>query len=196
MFDVLFKGECQPQQDVETVKQNMARLFKIPVEKAEGLFSGQTLTLKRGLDKETASKYIKAIASAGAIAYVVESPDAPRPADAAPAAAEPADDTGPSDTAEPAETAQPAPAAEPVSSEQAPASAVASGQGSILDAKVDPPGTTILEHEVIPEPDIDTGHMTLSEPGTVLVEAEKVPDADIDTGNMSLSELGSNHKDQ
>jgi len=210
MFDILFKGECQPQQDVETVKQNMAQLFKISVDKAEGLFNGQSLTLKRGLEKEIASKYIKAITRAGAIAYAVESgtdsdtPGSTPVSDAAEsAAAQPA-----ARVAEPEQTAagQDSNTAQQVSGKTAPEpepqSEPESEQGqqnkhiSALEAELDPPGITLLEYERVQSPNIDTTGMSLSEPGETLAEAANIADADIDTGHLSLSDSGSDMSDK
>ncbi|HED16077.1 MAG TPA: hypothetical protein ENI64_04570 [Gammaproteobacteria bacterium] len=157
MFDILFKGECQPQQNLETVKQNMAQLFKISAEKAEALFNGQSRTLKSGLEKEIASKYIQAISRAGAIAYAVES-------DAVP--------------------------------ESAVEQAVEDAHTSVLEAELDPPGTTLLTHEVVQPPDIDIAQLSLSQPGETLAETADVPDADIEISHLSLSESGSHLADK
>ena len=191
MFDILFKGECLPQQDVETVKQNMARLFKISADKAEALFNGQSLTLKRGLEKELASKYIQAITSAGAIAYAVESGTDPETTTSVP---EPAAPESAASVAEPEQTAVEQDTA--AAAEQAPEQAQADEYAAVLEAELDPPGTVLLEHEVVQPPAIDTTQMSLSQPGEKLVEAVNVPDADIETGHLSLSESGTDLADK
>lgn len=188
MFDILFKGECQPQQDVETVKQNMASLFKISAEKAAGLFSGQSLTLKRDLDKEVASKYIKAIASAGAIAYAVESGVAAQTTSEASSSA----DT----VAEPDQATDSDTGSEQAQPDSMPEHEAVVTQGSVLDAEIDPPGTVLLEHERVQPAEIDTSGMSLSQPGETLVEATEIPDAAIEIDHLSLSEAGSSLLDK
>jgi len=181
MFDILFKGECQPQQEVEAVKQNMASLFKISAEKAEALFNGQSLTLKRGLEKDVASQYIQAISKAGAIAYAVESAAdsvIPEPAAVGQGSADTEQESGHIQADSPPEPAQ------------------TDEHSSVLEAELAPPGTTLLEHEVIQPPNIDTTQMSLSQPGETLVEATRIPDADIETDYLSLSESGSDLADK
>lgn len=199
MFDILFKGECQPQQDVETVKQNMARLFKISAEKAEALFNGQSLTLKRGLEKELASKYIQAITSAGAIAYAVETgtDSATTTTAAEPAAPESAASMAePDQTAVEQDTAAAAEQTPEPEQEPAPEQTQADEYAAVLEAELDPPGTVLLEHEIVQPPAIDTTQMSLSQPGETLVEAVDVPDADIQTNHLSLSESGTDLADK
>jgi len=201
MFEILFKGECQPQQDLDKVKQNMAQLFKISAEKAEVLFNGQSMTLKRDLDKALASKYIQAINRAGAIAYAVESsaesePPSPAPQSVAPEPAVKVEDSGQVNAeqevaTEPVAEAVPEVHAEPIAEvveEDAPI--------SVLEAELDPPGTTLLKHEVVQTPDIDTAQLSLSQPGETLTKEADVADADIEISHLSLSDSGSDLSDK
>lgn len=71
-YDLVFKGEAVKGVSVDTAKQNLAKLFKLSELKVESLFTGKPVTLKRGLDLDTANKYRVAIKKAGARVNLVE----------------------------------------------------------------------------------------------------------------------------
>lgn len=71
-FNLVFKGEILPRQDVQEVKQNMASLFKLPMATVEKLFSGQPIVLKKSLDLTAANRYRVAIKKAGARVNLVK----------------------------------------------------------------------------------------------------------------------------
>lgn len=70
-FDVYFLGETLPDADPASVRQGVARLFKIQEDAAERLFSGKPLRVKQGLDVETASRYRAAFREVGALVQIV-----------------------------------------------------------------------------------------------------------------------------
>ncbi len=70
-FDVYFLGETLPDADPTSVRQGVARLFKIQEDAAERLFSGKPLRVKQGLDVEAASRYRAAFRDVGALVQIV-----------------------------------------------------------------------------------------------------------------------------
>ncbi len=71
-YSLVFSGELVRGADLAQSKRNLAKLFKISDAKAEALFSGKPVTLKRGLDFPTATKYRVAIKKAGCRVDLVE----------------------------------------------------------------------------------------------------------------------------
>ncbi|WP_137888894.1 DUF805 domain-containing protein [Pseudomonas sp. 2FE] len=65
-FKIVFTGELMPAVTLDTVKDNLARLFKSDRAKIDGLFSGNAVALKRDLTASEADKYLAALQSAGA----------------------------------------------------------------------------------------------------------------------------------
>ncbi len=72
VFEVVFKGGLVDGFDPDTVKNNIARLFKTDTENLEKLFSGQCYVIKGDLDEQTAQKYQNAMKKAGAICQIRE----------------------------------------------------------------------------------------------------------------------------
>ncbi len=73
-YNVIFRGEITEGQDIEKVRQNLAKLFKVNSEKIERLFSGNSVTIKKNADHTTAMKYKTAMEKAGALCSLVPSP--------------------------------------------------------------------------------------------------------------------------
>ncbi len=71
-YKVVFSGEIAAGQNIETVKTQVAALYKVPVERCESMFSGRPVTIKDTLDYQTAQKYKKAFERAGAICHIEE----------------------------------------------------------------------------------------------------------------------------
>ena len=67
LFKVVFTGELIPGFAPETVKENLAKLFKSDIKKIDHLFSSKTVVLKRELKEAEADKYLAALRSAGAL---------------------------------------------------------------------------------------------------------------------------------
>lgn len=65
-YNIEFSGELLAGHELDSVKANLAQLFKCPLEKIEPLFSGQTVTLKRNLSEAEAEQYLGALRRAGA----------------------------------------------------------------------------------------------------------------------------------
>ena len=69
-YKVLFSGEVEAGHDVETVKANIAALYKVPAERCESMFSGQLVTIKGNLDYQTAQKYKNTFEKTGAVCRI------------------------------------------------------------------------------------------------------------------------------
>ncbi len=65
-YSIMFAGEVLPDFTLDTVKANLASLFKSDLDKIEALFSGQPVPLKRNLESAEADKYLAALQRAGA----------------------------------------------------------------------------------------------------------------------------------
>lgn len=78
-FKVVFNGELMPGFAVETVKNNLATLFKSDPGRIDSLFTGGAVTLKRGLSEIEADKYLFALGGAGALAHKEFAPTQGRP---------------------------------------------------------------------------------------------------------------------
>jgi uncharacterized protein YbjQ (UPF0145 family) len=69
-YKVVFSGEIAPGQDIEQVKLKVAALYKVPVEKCAGMFTGRLVTIKDNVDYQTAQKYKKAFENIGVICRI------------------------------------------------------------------------------------------------------------------------------
>ena len=68
-YKVVFNGMVMMETPEETVKANMARLFKCDLARVEPLFSGEPATLKRHLNEQEANHYVQVLRNAGAIVH-------------------------------------------------------------------------------------------------------------------------------
>ena len=66
-YDILFSGQLMEGTNLEQAKQQIGSIFKADEEKLNTLFSGKQVTIKSGVDDETASKYREAFRKAGAL---------------------------------------------------------------------------------------------------------------------------------
>lgn len=69
-YKLVFDGTIQDGTDKEAVKKNIAKLYRVPLEKCEKMFSGKPVVIKDRLDKTLAQKYKKAFEQTGAICQV------------------------------------------------------------------------------------------------------------------------------
>lgn len=65
-YKIVFEGELMPGVALETVKENLAKLFKSDASKIDSLFGGRPVALKRDLEEVEADKYLAALQRAGA----------------------------------------------------------------------------------------------------------------------------------
>ncbi|MFH1885344.1 MAG: hypothetical protein ABIJ95_07740 [Pseudomonadota bacterium] len=69
-YCVVYKGDLQEGRDPEVVKKDLADLFKLSGDKAEKLFSGDPVVVKKDTDEQTANRYKELFELAGAICDV------------------------------------------------------------------------------------------------------------------------------
>jgi len=108
-YHVRLTGELMGGADAGQVAANLARLFKMPEEKAALLVSGQPRVVKKGADEATARKFQVALRQAGARCELLPvegdamaaapAPQEPEPADAEPARQDAAASAAPAPTA-------------------------------------------------------------------------------------------------
>lgn len=65
-YKIVFEGELMPGAALDSVKENLARLFKSDADKIDALFNGRPVALKRDLEDGEADKYLAALQRAGA----------------------------------------------------------------------------------------------------------------------------------
>ncbi len=186
-FEVVFSGKLVEGAAPEKVKAHVAALFKVEVGKVERLFSGATVSIKKGVDEQTAKKYQMALYKAGAICQVVNR--------AAPAvAAEPK-----SPAADPATRSKPAATPQAVTASDSAAEvglqksvvkAPPQGLGELGSVSIDAPGTTLVEHQEVAEPQIDTASLSMDPVGVELSEHEEVAEPQVDISGLSMGDEG------
>jgi uncharacterized membrane protein YhaH (DUF805 family) len=66
-YKIVFDGQVMPEMALDTVKANLARLFKSDQSKIDALFTGSPVALKRDLAEAEADKYLAALQQAGAL---------------------------------------------------------------------------------------------------------------------------------
>lgn len=184
MFQLVFKGECAPGTDLETVRSNARTLFKASVEQVDRMFSGQPVVIRNKLEEVQAEKYRAVLKKHGMVAYVqpmagAEPPrQAPTPAPPStptPKAAAPAQGKVPE--TEPGDRL-------PVAGEKV--DDILSGSGLGLD----PVGVTLMEHEEVAPPMFEhLDDWTLAPAGTDLgVDREVPPPVVPDVSHLSLAD--------
>lgn len=186
-FEVVFSGKLVEGAVLEQVKANVAAMFKVEVAKVERLFSGATVSIKKGLDEATAKKYLMALSRAGAVCQVVNRA----------AVVEKAASSAPSNANSAAKTA-PLPKAAATSSvtstelglQKSVVKESPQGVGELGAANIDDPGTILVEHQDIPVPEIDTHDLSLDQPGAALSEHEEVVAPQVDVSAFSMGEAG------
>ncbi len=186
-FEVVFSGKLVEGAVLEQVKARVAAMFKVEVAKVERLFSGATVSIKKGLDEATAKKYQMALHKAGAVCRIVDRAAATlakTPA-ARPVAAQPA--ARPKAAPAQAVTGN---AAAKLGLQKSVVKAPPQGLGELGGAHIDAPGTTLVEHQEIPEPQIDTTGLSLDQVGVELSAHEEIPEPQVDISALSLGEAG------
>jgi len=179
-YEVVFHGTLATGETRESVQPRLARLFNVPEERLDALFSGRAVVVRKQVDEATANRFAEAFRQAGAECEI-------RPVDGDRSGAEAG--YGRSQRASAANTAaggQPsAPADDPnatVVERPVPAD---TGELALapLERYTPPPDDT-------PAPDIDTSGFELAEPGGRLVEPDddREPPA-IDTAHLELVPL-------
>lgn len=185
-FHVVFHGELTGELPHETVKDNLAGLFRLSEERAEALFSGKPVVVKRGIDEATARKFESAFRKAGAVCEIRREGDAP-------ATDTPAHATGAPGAAAPRERA-----GESGARADEPGSAIAAAgdpHGTVLAISVPADlGPLALDESEAPlqpparaaSPEIDISGLELATDDRPLTERSRGEPPEIDTSSLSL----------
>ena len=56
-YSIIFSGEAASGRDISQVKQNLAKLYKVPVAKLEPWFSGENIVIQRNCDHTKALQF-------------------------------------------------------------------------------------------------------------------------------------------
>jgi len=197
-FQILVNGTLAEGAQIDQVKQNIASLFKTSLDKVEPMFSGRKMSVKKGLDQQTAQKYKAAINKAGLAAAIAPMEDG---------ASSDNNSKGESslDNAVLAVTGSilderpttPTPDIDtsdlvigPVGEELVEASVIAEPNIDTSQLSIGEIGEDVVEPSTIKEPDIDISNLSMGEVGGDVIEYEAVPEAKIDISNLSMSEVG------
>ncbi|MGE0371287.1 MAG: hypothetical protein AB7Q01_05275 [Gammaproteobacteria bacterium] len=86
-YDIVYSGALVAGRDPAHVKSELARLFKTDAAGVERLFSGQTVIIKKAVDRQTAEKYRAVMQKAGAVCEIRDRTEAPKDTTAAPSVA-------------------------------------------------------------------------------------------------------------
>jgi Zn-dependent protease with chaperone function len=68
-YRIIFRGEIEPGQELQKVKEHLAQLFKTTVIQVENFFSGKPVTLKTNLTHSAASEYVAEFKKMGILSY-------------------------------------------------------------------------------------------------------------------------------
>lgn len=69
-YSIIFSGEVASEKDVTQVKQNLAKLYKVPVTTVEAWFSGKNMVIQKHCDYTKAIQIKKAFETTGAICHI------------------------------------------------------------------------------------------------------------------------------
>lgn len=201
-YNLVFSGDIVPGADIEAVKQNLARLFKVDAPRVDAMFSGKDVVLKKDADQATAMKFRAVLKQAGAQCRMVEVGTVQ--GHAVP-------------TAAPAQTSTPsAPADESAAAIEAPApptqtSAASSsgdmdmvgtirtgGTGFSGEFDVAPAGTDMAEHQEGPPPIVpDVSAMSMAPVGSDMGQLKKDEDTRVpDISHLSVAPAGTTLSDK
>ncbi|MEM9530952.1 MAG: hypothetical protein AAGA23_08535 [Pseudomonadota bacterium] len=199
-YQVVFRGRLTPETTESLAAQNMAKLFSVAPEKVLRLFDGQRHVIKKGLDRETADKYRRALRKAGIIVAVV-SAETERAAQTKPEVVAP--------PAQPAETQNRAsfaiddphrstqravfrvddPAdASPPPADVGGAAPAADSPTAGSDADLAPVGSQLVEPQTISAPDFDLRDFTLADIDALVDESPPPPPLEVDVSDLSAEE--------
>ncbi len=186
-FQIIVSGQLVDGFDIDTVKNNVAKLFKTDASKVAAMFSGKPIAIKKNLDENTTRQYMLALKKAGLI-----SKGRPMPASGTQAPA--ATTTKKPPPPPPIKTATP-PAAQPTE---------IAAVGAELDQRPPPPeakistdglmvgevGEQLIEAQTVSVPDIDTSQYETDAVGAVLDRSAPPPEPDINIAHLTMDDVG------
>jgi len=188
-YNVYFAGQIQPGQDLASVRDKLAKLFKADPQTLDKLFSVKAQLLKRDCDQATALTYKAALERAGAqpIVKASETPEAvQKPIAPAPEKTQSAAERIAALAAAPDEDAYRSATAAPPTSEQ---------QAEIAQDGINlaPSGTEVLRADERPAPvtvEVDTSSLEIDATAQRLSEEASPPPTAPDTSHLDMGDVG------
>lgn len=199
-YVVAFKGQLAEGAPLDTVKMGVSQLFKVDIAKIEHLFSGQWVSIKKGVDEATAKKYQEALQKVGALCQVVTTSQfavlkSVKQEAEPPKVEEPSLTTQPATPAEKRELESSLPTrseSEAVPLERSVVKAAPAGLGELEGVAVEGSWDHLEEPDHTPPPQVDLAGVALDAAGTDLAEHHDAPQLQVDTGELALDALGVN----
>ncbi len=183
LYDIFFRGGVMPGENIDNVKDNLAKLFKANATQIDAMFSGRAIVIKKSLGKDAALQYQAAMEKAGAKVILREKAGTP-------------DSLTPSPIASTAsnQVKAPKPVTPQPSTVQAPAEAVATSTSDDSSWGLAPVGSDVLsESERTPfvPKDVDTSAIKLTSAFAEPEIAKMPPPPPPNTDHISVAAVGS-----
>ena len=198
LYDIFFRGGVMPGENIDTVKGNLAKLFKANATQIDAMFSGRAIVIKKSLSKEAALQYQSAMEKAGAKVILREktdTPNIPTPSPTASTASTPqpqAQAKNPSETITPSTTSDDSWDLAPAGSDVLTASERTPFVPADIDTSAIKLTSAFAEPEIDntpPPPPPNTDHISVAAVGSDIL-AEKPPEPpkpDIDLSGMEVA---------
>jgi hypothetical protein len=172
-YRLIFSGELLDGQHRAVVKRRLTELLKLKDGQIEKLFSGQTVILKRGVNRETAARYQALFRKAGGQLRVKSE----SPAEGAAVPNAPAAEAAPSPSAAPAESAE--------NAKKAAGKAAADIEAPDFQVQ-----TTWFPPPAEPRAEIDAPDYSVAAVGSDLADRAEAPVAKVAEVDFGLAEVG------
>ena len=183
LYDIFFRGGVMPGVSIDSVKGNLAKLFKANATQIDAMFSGRAIVIKKGLSKDAALQYQAVMEKAGAKVILREKAHSP----ASPTPSPLASTTSSQVNAPKPVTPQPP-------TVQAPAETVATSASGDNSWDLAPAGSDVLsESERTPfvPKDVDTSAIKLTSAFAEPEIAKTPPPPPPNTDHISVAAVGS-----
>lgn len=192
LYNIYFAGDLLEGQTLQSVRQNMGRLFNASEATLDRLFSGTPQLVKRDCDKDTALKYKQAMERAGGRPIIRAADETEA---AAPAAGELPNEGKKKSAAEriAALAAAPDMGSHPPGDPQTREVETGRDAGGDSGLDLEPPGTAVLKPDERAAPirnEIDTGTLALDTSAQRLSEEPPPPPPGPDTSHLTLGNVG------
>jgi len=175
LYDIYFRGGIAPGESLDTVKANLAKLFKASDEKITAMFSGRAIVLKKDLEEDAAQKYQSIMEKAGAKVILRQQPTAT-----------PSEKKVTSSSTQSAQPIQP-------TQQQTPSINEAPGPAKTESWDLAPVGSDVLndsEKKPFKKADIDTSTIKLASVFDQVTETAAPPPPPPNTDHISVANIG------
>lgn len=175
LYDIYFRGGIAPGESLDTVKANLAKLFKASDEKIASMFSGRAIVLKKDLEEDAALQYQSIMEKAGAKVILRQQPSI---------------DANDKKTSSP--PPRPEQSAQPVQ-QKTPSSKEDTTPAEMGSWGLAPVGSDVLsdsEKKPFQEANIDTSDIKLASVFDQATEAAPPPPPPPNTDHMSIANVG------